>query len=445
MFTYVKLKNFLSFRDITFDFKRSGSNVKDFVAIYGENGSGKSNFVQSFDFLWHTLTSFDNDKWFEKLSNILKDNKDGYPNEILQHFLLSSDYLHYISQFHMIDCNEPTEVEYGFLLNGKEGIYKLSFDERFRQESLYYLTGKQRGYLFTINVNDEGAISFQFYSKLFRNEKVREEMIDEILKYWGKHTFLAILFKNIHEKNENYIKENFSEYVLSVIDMLEDISIINKKTNRSVSQIVSIKNSSLLPELRNGIISKSDLSLLKKTEMILSSFFTQSYADIKNVRYETEKTEEDKIKYQLYMDKMIAGKVRTISIENESAGTQQVLNIVRTILGLFCGVTVIYDEIDNGIHDILLSQIIHSLKGKITGQFIITTHNTLLMEEMDPHSAYVIQVDYKGDKEVHCVADYAVQNNNNIRVKYLKGAFGGTPYVDGIDYGEIMQELKEEK
>lgn len=51
MFTYIKLKNFMSFRDIKFDFRNGRKGFKKFVAIYGENGSGKSNFVRSIDFL----------------------------------------------------------------------------------------------------------------------------------------------------------------------------------------------------------------------------------------------------------------------------------------------------------------------------------------------------------------------------------------------------------
>ena len=55
MFTYIKLKNFLSFGDVVFNFKKSASTAKTFAAIYGENGSGKSNFVKSVDFLCNTL------------------------------------------------------------------------------------------------------------------------------------------------------------------------------------------------------------------------------------------------------------------------------------------------------------------------------------------------------------------------------------------------------
>ena len=47
MFTYVRLKNFLSFGDATFNFKRTAKKAKPFVAIYGENGSGKTSVLEA--------------------------------------------------------------------------------------------------------------------------------------------------------------------------------------------------------------------------------------------------------------------------------------------------------------------------------------------------------------------------------------------------------------
>ena len=44
MIEYVRLKNFMSFKDTMFDF-RDGKKIKQMAAIYGENGSGKSTIV----------------------------------------------------------------------------------------------------------------------------------------------------------------------------------------------------------------------------------------------------------------------------------------------------------------------------------------------------------------------------------------------------------------
>ena len=58
MFTYIKLKNFMSFKDAVFDLRHGSKGTKKFIAIYGENGSGKSNFVNSINLLRRSIDSF---------------------------------------------------------------------------------------------------------------------------------------------------------------------------------------------------------------------------------------------------------------------------------------------------------------------------------------------------------------------------------------------------
>lgn len=94
---------------------------------------------------------------------------------------------------------------------------------------------------------------------------------------------------------------------------------------------------------------------MDRSERIIRDFFTQAYADIKDVYYERE-IENDVILYKLYVRKMIGGKIRTIPFSRESAGTQHIIDIIRSLLGAFCGVTVVYDEIDDGIHDLLFKE-----------------------------------------------------------------------------------------
>lgn len=444
MFTYVKLRNFLSFGEVTFDFRKTAHSTKKFVAIYGENGSGKSNFVMAFDLLLHTITSFDHASHIEKLKLALKEDKDVLPDHILEKIFAYADISKYISSCRMIDCEEPTEIEYGFLLNGYEGFYKLSFSDDFVDESLYFLAGKQRGYIYNITKESNGKINQKFWSGLFLSDKAKEEAQEEIAKYWGKHTFLGIIFNQISERNYSYIEKNLSKNLLDVLDMLTDTTVISKRSNRKNTVFASEKPNNLLENLKSGKITKDEIPQLDRSERILREFFTQTYADIKDVFYEKEYL-EDGIKYQLFVDKMISGKIRHINFDNESAGTQQILDIVKMLLGLFFGITVVYDEIDTGIHDLLLNNIINSLVDEMSGQLIITTHNTMLLEVIDIKSAYVIRTDYLGNKEVKCFDEFSLQNTNNARNKYLKGLFGGTPFIDGIDYDAIMQEIEEPK
>ena len=58
MFTHVTLKNFKSLADVTFDFTAARKQVKRLAAVYGENGSGKTNFISSFMLLRNSILSY---------------------------------------------------------------------------------------------------------------------------------------------------------------------------------------------------------------------------------------------------------------------------------------------------------------------------------------------------------------------------------------------------
>ena len=55
MFTYVKLKNYKSLVDLTVDLCTKNNIPKNFICIYGANGSGKTNFSSVFKTLSDTL------------------------------------------------------------------------------------------------------------------------------------------------------------------------------------------------------------------------------------------------------------------------------------------------------------------------------------------------------------------------------------------------------
>lgn len=438
MFTYIKLKNFMSLGDVTFDFHKNKKKAKRFVAIYGENGSGKSNFVSSIDFLHRSTTSLITAGSDDAIKEIAQ--KNDIPQKLFEMLLRDSNILNYAKQCRMVDCDDNTTVEYGFQIGDKKGYYILSFADKFLYEKLYYFTGKQSGTLFEITDVDEKHIDVSFSGNLFLNKKIENDIKDKICQYWGKHTFLSILRNEIDKKNEAYMKDGILSYLFDVLNMFKDVSIFYRDSLSLSSGVQTRKPENIIMNLSKGNIKKEKEYQLNCSERILRNFFTQAYADIKDVFYERS-IEKNTIKYKLFVKKMIGGKIRTISFEHESAGTQQILEIVRSLFGAFCGVTVVYDEIDNGIHDLLLKNLLLSMADDITGQLIITTHNTLLLEDIDAKSVYLINIDYEGNKEVKCLSEYPIQSSNNLRTMYIKGLFGGVPIVDGIDYDEIIDEL----
>ena len=389
MFTYIKAKNFKSLKDIEFNLNKTKTKTNQFISIYGENGSGKTNIVELFKLLQQSIMSRATDIAMNKMPKefwkIQEEMSDQLPTEIRQIFQLSFN----LKEYRMLDEEEATEIEYGFKINNKDGFYYIKFDDEIIEEKLYYMAGKQRAYLFQINKENNKIIK-NLNKNIFINEKYNEELIDGIDKYWGKYTFLSLLSFETIEKNKDYIDNNISKNIIEVIDKIWLMTVhVDKGALKIIPDgFVKVRK---LNNIQKGIVKKDKLPEIKKYENVLNIFFTQAYADIKEVKYEINE-KEDRIHYELYFNKMIGGQIKSIPSRLESDGTRRILNQFDTIIGSLLGETVILDEIDNGIHDVLMKNIIMSIKDEITGQLIITTHNTLLLEILPKEN---IELKYK--------------------------------------------------
>ena len=442
MFTYVKAKNFKSLKDIEFNLNKTKTKTNQFISIYGENGSGKTNIVEIFKLLQQSTMSRAIDIAMNKMPKqfwkIQEEMSDQLPTEIKQIFQLSFN----LKEYRMLDEEEATEIEYGFKINNKDGFYYIKFNDEIIEEKLYYMAGKQRAYLFQINKENNKIIK-NLNKNIFINEKYNEELIDGIDKYWGKYTFLSLLSFETIEKNKDYINNNISKNIIEVIDRIWLMTVHVDKGALKIMPDGFVKVRKL-NNIQKGIVKKDKLPEIKKYENVLNIFFTQAYADIKEVKYEINE-KEDRIHYELYFNKMIGGQIKSIPSRLESDGTRRILNQFDTIIGSLLGETVIIDEIDNGIHDVLMKNIIMSIKDEITGQLIITTHNTLLLEILPKENIYILSSDRNGNKTINSIKEYGIkiQKNNNARDLYFKGVFGGIPTTNYIDFEEIKYALED--
>ena len=439
MITYVELKNFKSFKNTRFDFRKGKKSYKKFVAIYGENGSGKSNFVDSLSFLRLSLESFHMVDP-EQLQQIQKTAP--LPDKLVA-ALTKSELLSFrkvMANHRMIACTEPTTIELGFVFNNHAGYYLLSFEEGVVGEKLYYFTGKQSGVMFDLSIKD-GQISTSFCGSFFNTREAERELKTLIDQYWGKHSLLSILHNERERKNTEYINKSYLPNVFEPINMI--LFLTAKHSMGSLkAQNANVNYKGVIDNPMEGLIASAHEQALDQTERILNGFFTQAYSDIKQVFYQ-KNPEGPNLHYRLFVQKMIGGQIRSINFLEESEGTKRILFMINDLLGACQGGTIALDEIDTGVHDLLLKTMLESIDDWIDGQLIITTHNTYLLETLRPQSIYVINVDYLGNKEVHCLDEYDIHGTNNVRTMYIKGLFGGVPVVDEIEYGEIVEELRE--
>lgn len=443
MFSYLSLINFKSFKDIFFDLRYNNQEIKKVVILYGENGSGKTNLVQAFSLLSNSIRSLSlQSTYMEMLSkNDARFGDDYSKNRFSNIFGKLTNVIDInVERSYMLGTlNEDMILEFGFRFNDADGFYKMIFDKKgLKEEELYHLLNKNRGTIFKIS-RDRNYLS----KLIFHNENYKNELLTLVDKYWGKHTFLSILTNETITKNLDYILKNLDSSLLELVDSLNFSSQTFTNNNDIMNTYIS-KSFNILSRLESGKVNNTEdnKNKIKVTEMLLDQFFTSIYSDIKFVYYKQEIT-NDKIEYNLYLKKIIGGKICDIDFNLESTGTKNLLELFIPLINSVMGGVSIIDEADTGIHDLLFTELMVNIIENIKGQLIITTHNTTLLERLDKSLFYFIYIDSDGNKEILNVDDFdsKTQKSHNMRDRYLKGIYGGVPILGNIDFSKLEQIL----
>lgn len=437
MFEYIKLKNFKSFGNIEFNLLDKKGDPKQLILLYGENGIGKSNLASAFFMLSETLRTMD---VRDIMQTILSEKPDTISDEDFARFfkMRYKDLETLIRENKMVDSDEPMSMEFGFRINGKSGRYLLeTSDTQLVHERLEYVLTKNKGTYFDISTKQ-----ITISSKIFLEKSAYQEIKFACSKYWGKHSLLSILMHESDDKADEYIREQLSENFNLIMEFLSRISCKVKYGSRQERGIIGLPHE-IFGDFDEGTIDKEDEHLLDKTEKMLNIFFKKMYGDIKKVFYKRT-TQENTIHYQLMQTKLIAGKKRNIEFSMESTGTQSLLQLLPFMLVVIKGSTAIIDEFDTGVHDLLVKSIVNSLYNNLSGQLIMTTHNTLLMESgISKECIYVINELENSDKEVQCITYYdnKIHANTNIRDQYMNGRYKGIPKPANIDFNSLLDTL----
>lgn len=435
MFTSVEFENYMSLKKLELNIKQK-NDFKNIVAIYGENGSGKSNVVSAFMNLRLSLDTLNAKKRLDEF--VSSDIRNIYSGRSRIDGVFENTYL--------FGATEPMSLKYNFKIDGHFGYYKLILKKDnngllyLASEELNYLIKKSSGIVFHITSDDKQNISVKISPQLFKNANLSNSMNDLINRLWGKHTFLAI-FRNFEvENNEKYIIENVLNNFLKVLSKFGNLSF--KTDDASGTNTFT----QILHNLISGTVNNENTKdKIEKTSESLSKYFVPLYSDIMSLFYKTESLEDNKTKYELYEKKRISNEVVEIPFILESNGTKKLLDLFPLLLNAVDGNTVVIDEIDQGIHDLLIDRIIDNIKDDITGQLIFTTHDTQVMKQLDTSSLYVIQVDSSGNKRISNISRASkgnIASNNNIQKLYLEGYFAGIPYADDVDFYDIIENLE---
>ena len=443
MISNIRLRNYGPFSDVEFDLEKKKGEPNAVALVYGENGAGKTKLIDSVEFLKETAHTHIGPQRAMALAAEREDigTGRGEIGEALSALLsvLSKNAAQSSREANlqrtvcgrMTPDSDGMSATYGFILDGKRFSYCMEFDSggKLIGESLDGPISSRAGNIYTIRSSGNGP-DIRLSPSFLKDDGFRKEMIGTIERYWGNDTFLGIL-------NEQYILCNESFMGRNVLGSFD-------RFRRYVDSITVFPSQEEC-DLCEGVIDVSDSERLDAAESAYNAFFKSIDGNIKGVRYRREESENG-IRYHLVFDRRISGRIVGIDYEDESDGYRQLARMLPVISKMEGGDTVLIDGFDSGIHEMMVWKLMERIRACDEGQLIATTHDTELLDDFEPSSAYVIQVDRNGFRKILPLNRIArTQRTNSVRSQYLRGCFEGIPYIGDVDLEDISSRFEGKK
>ena len=410
--------------------EKNGVPVLKSCALYGANGSGKSNFVNGIKLIKRFATEF---------------NLNASPSWITSYFKVNRFKLPVLT-----DRPMSFLIEFG----NKKGVYVYTFDiteDGVSEESLYRSgLGKKDNRL--IYKREFGSVHFD--SDIATKEITK--VISRQLNANPSQSVLSIVGR-LHLVENEYIIDAFDWLVnkLEIIEVDYQIPWLVEQLSRQpemmsfVKRVFSnvglgINNLSIKHESFDDWLAHADVEEKQTITNILESIPKESgsgsFSKMNRQFPLLTLTEEDGIrtvKELIFHQLGINGYMGSMECEGQSSGTLRLLTLVPAIYyAVYEGKTIVIDEIDNSIHPILIMELIKFFgNSNSNGQLIFTTHETALLNQQEllrPDEVWMIEK-RAGVTAMYSLNDFKIHKTLSLENGYLDGRFGAIPFLGSID------------
>jgi AAA15 family ATPase/GTPase len=434
------VSNFLSFDEETvFDMLASSSaehpdhvsaigNVKVVknAAIYGANGSGKSNLVRAIDTF---ISIIKNGKLSENINTYkfkLNPESKDLPVKFEMEFSIGDTMYLY-----GIECNNKT-IEHEWLYDTTDPVNdELLLERKTVGNRSYEIEFCQKWN----ETPEQKVINGVLEKNLLRDDELVLDYHDTLL-IGDLSLIIKYLQENVIVIKTNSTPESFFEFLHTHTDIASISEFIARfDTGIQSVTIEEIPLENILADYSNFLekykllLTKEDL---KHMQGLSSNFYHSVSQDAAFFKV------NDKVVFRkiLFEHRDIHNDKVGFFIEQESEGTHRIIDLLPIELSKNINDIVwIIDEIDNSLHPNLCYEFVKSLMTDRNGnsQIIFTTHQpNLLTRELfrDDEIWFVEKDKHKGNTSLYPLFEFDVKEGFNIQDGYLLGRFGGVPILD---------------
>lgn len=442
-FSSIVAKNFRGFRDVTFSLEETAKKNKPFVVVYGQNGSGKSSFARLFGILPSLALMMESRLAF---SQTIADKLPSQPvGEALKEFFLAQIIT---SAKDIIDENktigtegETMELEYRFRLDERNGFYRIVFsDEKIVEETLSLRFDTR---IETVFAADESSVR-TLNEKVFLSAPVRASIREDHARLFGLTPLLGIVYHYVFSSNEEYRNKNIRQDLIDVLWFFSSLSVSVSGLGRAL--MADPNKEDFLENLEDKKVTEERERIRPALQVGLSAFFSALSYNLQSVEYRKIK-QNDAEAYSLYFNEYHGDdEIRSVPLRQLSSGTKKLIDLFFSLYHAFLGKTTIIDEVDNGIHDLIIANVLSSVSENEFGQLIFTTHNTLLMKKLPKSCIHFLNLDPQNEASFYSLDEFGrkVQEKTDVIGRYLDGLYGGAPFPN-VPPMRLIKEMMDEE
>ena len=401
-------------------------------AIYGANGAGKSNFVSSLYFLreWVTKANIHQDILWMK--NWYFKNRFRLPDK---------------------DPAEPIAICIEFSTGQQVYIYNVEIDAEGVKTETLIKSGIGRGENQLIMERSRGQFSFKL-SQL--NDQVRG-IISRQIEAYPAASLLGLNGINHYTDDAamlaayKWFKEGLSiitsnHQIPWLISVLKQQPTMMNFVKRVFSEIdLGIKDLYIHDESFEEWVEHADTNDKEVVNAILGNTprsdgeYRQAMSKMGTEVPELDIYEENgkrMVRELIFRQLGQEDYVGEMDVSSQSSGTLRLLTLTPAIYeAIFSPCTVVFDEIDNGVHPMLIKKLIRYFGDSQTqGQLIYTTHETALLNQQELLRTDEIWLTEKaeGVTKMYSLNDFKIHKTLSIENGYMDGRFGGIPTIGKI-------------
>lgn len=421
---------------ITFNKESKRETLKHVTGIYGQNGSGKTSIIDSLVLL----------------------------KELLLGRKLSNDFIYLISA-----NKEDMILDFEFLMGLNDENYKIFYeveiskveenlndrdDDNDKENPLIKITREKMSYSKLDNekwTRKCDILNYEYENKKipFTPKKTYEEMVSKrkdneldlkFQKEFSKRLCKSYIFNNDNIKLfENTMTEEaeivkiiksmqyFAKYNLFIVEN-DESGVINTFGIMPFSFRIEDKDG-----MSTGVIAiklfdittidKTKLEILNKIidqiNIVVENIIPNLNIKLKNYGIETLKDGREGYRVQLLSNRDSI----EIPLKYESDGIKKIISILSALIAMYNNERIVLavDELDAGVFEYLLGEILDVIKDNCKGQFIFTSHNLRALEKLNKDSI----VFTTANPENRYIKFTSVKNTNNLRDFYLRGILLG--------------------